>query len=270
MGIGDGGAPGSPVDALRALMARLRDPEDGCPWDAAQTFETVAPYTIEEAYETADAIARGDLVALRDELGDLLFQVVFHAELARERGAFDFDDVARAVVEKMRRRHPHVFGGRPGETDREALDGAWERRKADERAAAAAARPGTLDGVALALPALARAQKLQRRAARVGFDWPDPAPALAKVDEELGELRGALGRGADAGGVAEELGDLLFACVNAARHLGVDAEDALRACNRKFCERFAYVEARLAVDGRSPEESSLAEMDALWAEAKRR
>ena len=269
MGIGKG-APGSAVDALLALMTRLRDPEDGCPWDSVQTFETVAPCTIEEAYETADAIARGDLTALRDELGDLLFQVVFHAELARERGAFDFNDVARAVAEKMRRRHPHVFGDRVDETDPGVLNHAWERQKADERAARAGATPGALDGVALALPALARAQKLQRRAARVGFDWPDPAPVLDKIDEELGELRAALDRGPDAGEVAEELGDLLFACVNAARHLGTDAEDALRACNRKFAERFEYIEARLAADGRSPEDSSLAEMDALWAEAKRR
>lgn len=270
MGMGKDGAPGSAVAALLALMTRLRDPERGCPWDSVQTFETIAPYTIEEAYETADAIARGDLAALRDELGDLLFQVVFHAELARERGAFDFDDIARAVAEKMRRRHPHVFGDRAGRTDREALNRAWERQKADERAARAAARPGALDGVALALPALVRAQKLQRRAAQVGFDWPDPAPVLDKVAEELGELRDALDRGADSGDIAEELGDLLFACVNAARHLGTDAEDALRACNRKFVERFEYVEARLAADGRSPEDSSLAEMDALWAEAKRR
>ncbi len=265
-------SPAAAVAELLALMIRLRDRETGCPWDRVQTFATIAPYTIEEAYEVADAIAREDLTALRDELGDLLLQVVFHAEMARELGAFDFGDVARALIDKMRRRHPHVFGD-AAETDAAGVKLAWEARKAEERAADPARNDGAgsaLDGVALALPALARALKLQSRAARVGFDWPEIGPVLAKVAEELNELRRAVDRGRNPEETAEELGDLLFACVNVARHLGIDAETALGRCNEKFGARFRYIERRLADRGRTPEAASLEEMDALWTEAKRR
>ena len=266
---------GSGIEALLAVMTRLRDRRTGCPWDTAQTFETIAPYTIEEAYEVADAIERDEFGALRDELGDLLFQVVFHAEMASERGAFDFHDVARTITEKMHRRHPHVFGA-DKKADPDTLNRAWEQHKADERAAEAATGahigaqpPSALDGVALALPALMRAQKLQRRAARVGFDWPDLAPVLGKIDEELAEIREALTEGAAPEAVAEEIGDLLFACVNVARHLGVDAEVALRGCNAKFTRRFNHIESRLAEQHRTTEDASLEEMEDYWVEAKR-
>ena len=257
------------IVALLELMTRLRDPEAGCPWDKIQTFRTIAPYTIEEAYEVADAIDRDDLTALRDELGDLLLQVVFHAEMARERGAFDFDDVVRGITGKMHRRHPHVFG-RSTESDLGVLNRIWEQHKAGERAAVTddGTPPGTLDGVARALPALMRAQKLQRRAARVGFDWPEPGAALAKIDEELAEVREALARGAGAEETAGEIGDLLFACVNAARHLDIDAEAALRGCNEKFTRRFNHVEAGIAKDGKRVEDASLEEMEAFWIESK--
>ncbi len=252
-----------PIEALLRLMTRLRDRESGCPWDAVQTFATIAPYTIEEAYEVADAIARNDLAALEEELGDLLLQVVFHAEMAREAGAFDFHSVARGITGKMYRRHPHVFG--------DAKDGSdgWEAIKARERRAKAE-RASALDGVALALPALLRARKLQERAARVGFDWPDMAATLAKVDEELGELKEAIEDGGDGAAQAEEVGDLLFACVNVARRLGIDPEQALRDCNDKFVRRFNAVEDGLAKAGKAPEDSTLEEMDALWEAAKRR
>ena len=235
------------IDQLLDVMARLRDPVGGCPWDLEQSFETIAPYTIEEAYEVAEAIRQDDRAALRDELGDLLLQVVFHAQMAREDGSFDFDAVARGIAEKMIRRHPHVFAGEetdvrgssPGQTR------AWESQKAAERDARALAEgrtPSVLDGVALALPALLRAEKLQKRAARVGFDWPEAAPVFDKVLEEVAELREAAAKTDSATSadstVSEELGDLLFACVNLARHLGVEPEAALRAANAKFTARF--------------------------------
>jgi ATP diphosphatase len=262
----DGGAR-----RLVAIMARLRDPARGCPWDIEQDFASIAPYTIEEAYEVADAIARGDMAALRDELGDLLFQVVYHARMAEEAGAFAWDDVVGAISEKMIRRHPHVFGdeSRNKTADKQTAD--WERAKADERARAgkqAGERAGALAGVAVGLPALTRAVKLQNRAARVGFDWPDAGAVLDKIAEETAELVEAQGAG-DAGRVAEEYGDLMFVMANLARHLRVDPEAALRAANAKFTRRFEAIEAALAADGRTPAESDLAEMDALWDAAKR-
>ena len=267
----------SGIDRLLEVMARLRDPEGGCPWDLEQTFETIAPYTIEEAYEVAEAIRQGDREALRDELGDLLLQVVFHARMAQEDGSFDFDAVARGIAEKMIRRHPHVFGN--DETDARssatAQTRAWETQKAEERAAMAIAEgrtPSALDGVALALPALLRAEKLQKRAARVGFDWPAPEPVFDKVLEEVAELREAASPEASdqaASAVAGELGDLLFACVNLARHLGVDPEAALSAANAKFTARFHHVEAALTGSGRSADDVGLAELDRLWEDAKR-
>ena len=267
----------SGIDRLLEVMARLRDPEGGCPWDLEQTFETIAPYTIEEAYEVAEAIRQGDREALRDELGDLLLQVVFHARMAQEDGSFDFDAVARGIAEKMIRRHPHVFGN--DETDARssatAQTRAWETQKAEERAAMAIAEgrtPSALDGVALALPALLRAEKLQKRAARVGFDWPAPEPVFDKVLEEVAELREAASPEASdqaASAVAGELGDLLFACVNLARHLGVDPEAALSAANAKFTARFHHVEAALTGSGRCADDVGLAELDRLWEDAKR-
>ena len=261
------------TDRLLDVMARLRDPAGGCPWDLEQSFATIAPYTIEEAYEVAEAIRLGDMAALRDELGDLLLQVVFHAQMAREDGSFDFDAVTRGIAEKMIRRHPHVFGGEDSDArvSAPAQTRAWEAQKAAERDARARAEgrtPSVLDGVALALPALLRAEKLQKRAARVGFDWPDPAPVFDKVVEEVTELREAALAEPSNSAVAEELGDLLFACVNLARHLGVDPEAALRAANAKFTSRFHHVEAALAESGRSADEAGLAALDRLWEEAK--
>ncbi|MSO88632.1 MAG: nucleoside triphosphate pyrophosphohydrolase [Rhodospirillaceae bacterium] len=250
-------------------MVRLRDPTLGCPWDREQDFASIAPYTIEEAYEVADAIARGDLGALKEELGDLLFQVVFHARMAEEAGAFDFEAVAEAIADKMTRRHPHVFGtARIADADAQTV--AWESHKAAERHAKkpnSSPRPSVLDDVPLALPALLRAQKLQKRVARVGFDWKSVAPALDKVEEEIGELRQELA-GSSSEKLAEEIGDLLFACVNVARHAGADAEGALRAANAKFERRFHWIEAALAARGKTPEQSDLDEMEALWEEAK--
>ncbi len=265
------------IDRLLTIMTRLRDPVAGCPWDVEQTFETVAPYTIEEAYEVADAIGQGNMAALRDELGDLLLQVVFHAEIARERGAFDFQAVAEAIANKMIRRHPHVFGG-PAVADAETQTARWEDHKAAERAAEAAAAgtaPSALDGVIRGLPALTRALKLQRRAARVGFDWIETIDILDKIEEEIGELRHEL-RAAGTGGepgpahdrVADELGDLIFALVNLARRLKIDPEAALGGTNAKFDRRFRRIEALLAAAGRTPTEASLEEMEALWQEAK--
>lgn len=257
------------IDELLQVMARLRDPEQGCPWDCEQTFATIAPYTLEEAYEVADAIARADMAELRDELGDLLFQVVFHAQMAREAGHFDFDDVVRAIVDKMVRRHPHVFA------DVQVADAAeqtrrWEAQKAEERAARAQQQShSVLDGVAVALPALVRAEKLQKRAARVGFDWPDIQGPLDKVREEIDEVQAELAAAAPQDRVAGEIGDLLFAVVNLARHRGVDAETALRQASLKFERRFRHVEQSLQAAGRELTEATLAEMDALWEEAKR-
>ena len=260
----------TPIEALLRLMTRLRDRENGCPWDAVQTYATIAPYTIEEAYEVADAIARDDLSALEEELGDLLLQVVFHAEMAREAGAFDFDSVAHGITEKMYRRHPHVFGDAGKDSD---LRPAWEsikERERQDKAESKAGRTSALDGVALALPALLRARKLQERAARVGFDWPDLGSTVAKVDEELGELKQAIGDGSSEAELAEEMGDLLFACVNVARRLGIDPEEALRGCNGKFVRRFSHVEDGLSKTGKAPEDATLEEMDALWEDAKAR
>jgi ATP diphosphatase len=256
------------IERLLGIMAKLRDPEGGCPWDLEQSFETIAPYTIEEAYEVADAIERRDMAALKDELGDLLFQVVYHARMAEEDGEFTFPDVAKAISDKMIRRHPHVFG-EVSIADADAQTKAWEVQKAEERSNAGNA--SVLAGVARGLPALLRAYKLQARAARVGFDWPDAQGALDKLHEELGELAAEMDAGETAepsDALAEELGDVLFSAVNLARKLGIEPEDALRRGNRKFERRFGHIERRLAEDGRAPEETSLEEMEALWQEAK--
>ncbi|MEC9346159.1 MAG: nucleoside triphosphate pyrophosphohydrolase [Pseudomonadota bacterium] len=260
-----------PLERLLAVMARLRDPDGGCPWDLEQDFATIAPYTIEEAYEVADAIERGDMDDLKGELGDLLFQVVFHARMAEEAGYFGFHDVAAAIADKMIARHPHVFGAQDGIDSAGAQTRNWEAQKAAERAARAAAegrRPSALDGVALGLPALLRAEKIQKRAARVGFDWPEIGPVLAKVREEIDELEAELKDG-DRDRQADELGDVLFAVVNLARHLGIDPEAALRGTTAKFERRFHAVEAGLAAEGRRPEDATLEEMDAYWEAAKR-
>jgi ATP diphosphatase len=267
------------IEDLLRVMARLRDPENGCPWDREQTFASIAPYTIEEAYEVADAIARSDLDALKDELGDLLLQVVYHARMAEEDGRFAFGDVVDAITAKMIRRHPHVF---EDASLRGAFltGGTWERIKAEEKATrgyvARGLRDGAgslLDDVPLALPALTRAVKLQSRAAKVGFDWPSLAPVLAKAEEEIGELKAAIAdekreTGAPSEKVTEEFGDLLFVMANVARHLGVDPEGALRDANAKFVRRFRSIEAALRAEGRTPEDATLEEMDQLWDEAK--
>ena len=252
------------VKQLLSLMKRLRDPHSGCPWDRAQTYASIAPYTIEEAYEVADAIARGDQTALKQELGDLLFQVVFHAQLAQEEGAFNFADVAAAVTEKMIRRHPHVFG-ETRYADHTEQSHAWERLKAAERDTPA---DSVLDGVPPALPAMVRATKLQRKAAQVGFDWAAPMAVLEKIAEELTELRNELEAGATPTRLTEELGDVLFACVNLARHLAVEPESALRLANLKFERRFRRIETWLKAASRSFQQVGLAELDALWERAK--
>ena len=255
---------------LLDIMARLRDPEHGCPWDLEQSFATIAPYTIEEAYEVAEAAERGEPEALKDELGDLLLQVVFHARMAEEARQFAFNDVARGIADKMIRRHPHVFAEAQVE-GAAAQTVAWEAQKAEERRAraAAAGRPeSALDGVGLGLPALTRAEKLQKRAARVGFDWPSVAPVFDKIAEEIGELRTEIDRCAAPERVADELGDLLFAVVNLARRLEVDPEQALRNANRKFERRFRSIEERLAARGKPLPEASLDEMEAEWQRVK--
>jgi len=261
--------PAHPIDRLIAIMARLRDPDGGCPWDTQQNFATIAPYTIEEAYEVADAIERGDRDALRDELGDLLFQVVFHAQMAREEQAFDFADVVAAICDKMERRHPHVFGDADIRTEREQTR-AWEAQKAAERAAGGTEDDpaSALDGVALPLPALMRAEKLQKRAARVGFDWPEAAPVFDKIGEEIAEIRDAVAQGGDPGKLTDEVGDLLFACVNLARHLSIDPEVALRHGNAKFERRFRRIEASLRAEGKALEDCSLDELERHWLAAK--
>ncbi len=263
--------PREPMARLLAVMAWLRDRQHGCPWDIDQTFKTIAPYTIEEAYEVADAIERDDLPALKEELGDLLLQVVYHAQIATESQAFNFDDVATAIADKMVDRHPHVFAGAPIDTA-EAQTVSWEARKAAERAAKQSAEPaGALAGVARALPALLRAEKIQKRAARVGFDWKETAPVIDKIEEELGELRTELEAGTvNQTRLTDELGDVLFAVANLARHCKIDPEAALRATNDKFERRFSYVERRLADQGRKPASASLEEMEMLWQEAKTR
>jgi len=251
---------------LLTIMARLRNPQGGCPWDLEQNFATIAPYTIEEAYEVAEAIANGDMGELRDELGDLLLQVVFHAQMAAEAGHFTFDDVVQSISDKMIRRHPHVFA------DAEIKDAAaqtenWETIKAAERSKKKSDR--TLADVPAALPALMRAQKLQARAARMGFDWPDTRGVIAKIREELAEVEEALAAG-DAVHTEQELGDVLFAVTNLARFVGADAETALRGTNEKFTRRFAFIEDGLAAKGRTIADASLDEMEALWNEAKHR
>lgn len=256
----------SPIEKLLELMATLRDPDHGCPWDQQQNFATIAPYTIEEAYEVADAIERQDMAALRDELGDLLFQVAFHARMAEEAGHFDFDDVAAGISDKMRRRHPHVFGDDEQRAAGQAA-GSWERIKADERAGAA--DTSALAGVAKALPALKRAQKLGKRASVVGFDWPDRKGVRDKIREELGELEQAVGaRNRDE--IDEEFGDLLFAVVNLARHLDVDPEQALTAANVKFERRFREMERAITASGKMLTDLSLESLDQEWRAAKRR
>jgi ATP diphosphatase len=255
---------------LLAIMAKLRDPDGGCPWDLDQSFRTIVPHTIEEAYEVADAIEQGDMAGLKGELGDLLFQTVFYAQMAREAGTFSMADVIETLNAKMVKRHPHVFGDVEIADSAEQIH-AWERQKAEERAAAAAARgekPSALDGVTGGLPALTRAEKLQNRAARVGFEWPEPAQVLDKIAEETAEIRAALEQKAPKDSIAEELGDLLFVIVNLARHLEIDSETALRAANRKFERRFRRVEAILAARGQEPASSTLDEMEAAWVQAK--
>jgi ATP diphosphatase len=260
--------PSRDISRLIEIMAALRTPGTGCPWDLQQDFSTIAPYTIEEAYEVADAIARGDLGDLCGELGDLLLQVVFHARMAQEQGAFDFGDVVHGITGKLVRRHPHVFGDRRG-LSADQVKGLWDEIKAEEKAAkpGSDAHEGALAGVPVTLPALTRALKLQQKAGRVGFDWNDARAVLAKIREEADEIEADLtaGRHADAKG---EVGDLLFAVVNLARHLDADPEATLRAANRKFERRFASIERALAAHGRTPAQSTLAEMDALWNEAK--
>jgi nucleoside triphosphate diphosphatase len=262
--------PSRDLDRLLEIMAALRTPETGCPWDLAQNFSTIAPYTLEEAYEVADAIAREDLADLREELGDLLLQVVFHARMAEELRAFDFGDVVQAITEKLIRRHPHVFGDKRFDNPR-AVEGLWEQIKAQEKGEKAARKKpvgeeGALAGVPVALPALTRALKLQAKASKVGFDWNDPRAVLRKIREETDEIEAALDAApADA---AAEVGDLLFAAVNLARHLRADPEAVLRQTNQKFERRFASIERALAARGTSPADATLAEMDALWDEAK--
>jgi ATP diphosphatase len=264
------------ISRLIEIMAALRTPKTGCPWDLDQTFSTIAPYTIEEAYEVADAIGRKNMDDLRDELGDLLFQVVYHARMAEEVGAFDFGDVVEAVTAKMIRRHPHVFGDETARTA-DMVTGLWERIKAEEKAVQGKAVDGSLlDDVSVALPALTRAVKLQSKAAKVGFDWPSLAPVFAKLAEEIAEFEAvalpADPRGANnsenRGKIEEEFGDILFAMANVARHLKLDAEAALRSANAKFVRRFQHIEAKLAEMGSSPAQSTLEEMDALWDEVR--
>lgn len=268
-------SPSRDIAVLIEIMRRLRTPITGCPWDLEQTFATIAPYTLEEAYEVADAIARGDMADLREELGDLLLQVVYHAQMAEEQSAFDFGDVVEGITTKMIRRHPHVFGDEAARSAGVAK-GFWERAKAAEKAEKAGGEADAgqqeqagslLADVPLPLPALTRAVKLQRKAAAVGFDWPALEPVLTKVKEELAELEAAIATSKKAN-IEEELGDLLFVLANVARHLEVDPEAALRAANDKFVRRFHYVEQALAARGKRPAQSSLDEMDALWDEAK--
>ncbi len=255
-----------PMAELLGVMAALRDPKSGCPWDIEQDFASIAPYTIEEAYEVAGAIEDADWPALKEELGDLLLQVVFHARMAEERGLFDFADVARGIAAKMVSRHPHVFAGLAGIDSAAAQTTAWEEHKARERAA----KPGgLLDDVPRALPALLRALKLQKRAASVGFDWDSAPKVVEKIAEEAAEIAEAQAAGASAAKLEEEVGDLLFAAANLARHLKVDPESALRAANEKFARRFRYIEQTLAARGSSPAKASLDEMEAIWQAAKK-
>lgn len=256
---------GEDVGALLDVMRALRDPDTGCPWDVEQTFETIVRYTIEEAYEVAGAIEHGDMEELRDELGDLLLQVVFHARMAEELGHFNFQDVTKAIVDKMVRRHPHVFGS--DEQRRTGMSqGEWERIKAAERVEKK--KHATLDDVPNALPALMRAEKLQKRAARVGFDWPEVSPVFDKISEELVELNGAL-EDNNRDNIHQEMGDILFSCVNLARHLGVDPEAALRDSNDKFLDRFHKVENAVKEEGAEFKDKSLEELDEIWVRIKK-
>ncbi|MSR15055.1 MAG: nucleoside triphosphate pyrophosphohydrolase [Gammaproteobacteria bacterium] len=260
----------APIVELLELMKRLRDPLTGCPWDREQTLESLVPHTVEEAFEVADVIERGELKELPGELGDLLFQVVFYAQIANEQGLFDFDDVIKAISHKLRTRHPHVF---EAETfaDVTALAARWEQFKAHERQARAQGnRSSELDDVPRTLPPLSRAAKLQKRAARVGFDWASIMPIFDKIEEELIELRQAVAENLSLAEIRSEVGDLLFAVVNAARHLGVDSESAVRGANQKFERRFRFIEESLAAQGRTPEGTDLVELDALWDLAKAR
>ncbi|MBP7335759.1 nucleoside triphosphate pyrophosphohydrolase [Niveispirillum sp.] len=257
---------------LLEIMAKLRDPQGGCPWDLEQDFATIAPHTIEEAYEVADAILSGDMMAVKDELGDLLFQTVFYAQMGKERGLFDFDAIAGHIADKMIRRHPHVFGEVSVNTADDQVKH-WEELKARERAEKAAASgipPSALDGITPGLPALTRAVKLQKRAARVGFDWTRADEILDKIEEEIGELRAEIKAATmEKARVQDELGDLLFALVNLARRLDIDPETALRGTNHKFDRRFRFVEQNLEAQGKKPETSTLEEMESLWVEAKK-
>ena len=263
----------SDISRLLEIMAALRTPGTGCPWDLQQDFASIAPYTIEEAYEVADAIARGDLADLREELGDLLLQVIFHARMAQEQGAFAFADVVATLTDKLVRRHPHVFGEAQGLTP-SAVEGLWERIKSQEHKEKRKERPGrdeggesAVAGVPVTLPALTRALKLQIKAARVGFDWNDPLAVLAKIAEEADEIEAEIAKG-DRTAAQAEVGDLLFAVVNLARHLGIDPETALRGSNQKFERRFAAIERVLAARGKAPAQATLTEMEELWAAAK--
>jgi len=255
-----------PIDKLLALMARLRDPHNGCPWDIKQNFSTIAPYTVEEAYEVADAIERKDMRALQEELGDLLLQVVFHAQMAKEANVFDFDAVANSIIEKLEKRHPHMFGNAEIKTA-EDQKAAWEELKSQERKQSQ--KQSTLDGIAATLPALLRSVKLQARAAQVGFDWPSLEPVFDKLEEELQELREEIHHNISQERLMDEFGDVLFVCANIARHLEIDPELALRHANAKFERRFKGIEALLKEQGKTPEQSSLDEMDKLWDEVKR-
>ncbi|UPK31582.1 nucleoside triphosphate pyrophosphohydrolase [Bradyrhizobium sp. 186] len=266
--------PSRDISRLIEIMAALRTPVTGCPWDLEQNFATIAPYTIEEAHEVVDAIDRGDLDDLREELGDLLLQVVFHAQMAEEQNAFAFGDVVEAITRKMIRRHPHVFADKDGNLASSHVKEVWDRIKAEEKAERAARRPpeqtshkSLLSGVKAGQPALTRAMELQRKASTVGFDWNDPRAVLQKIREEADEIEAALDRN-DKQELEEETGDLLFAVVNLARHIDADPESALRATNAKFERRFAFIERALEAQGRTLEQASLAEMDALWNAAK--
>lgn len=268
--------PSRDIGRLIEIMAALRTPVTGCPWDLEQTFQSIAPFTIEEAYEVADAIQRGDPIDLREELGDLLLQVVYHAQMAEEEGTFSFGDVVEGITAKLIRRHPHVFGN-ARDLSPDEVKKVWDTIKRQEKAERHAARsaaglpepsPSVLDGVPLAMPALTRADKLTRKAAKVGFDWTQTDEVIAKIEEELGEVKAAIAEGArDA--VQDEIGDLLFAVANLARHAGIDPEQALAGTNAKFERRFRHVESALAGSGRTPGEASLEEMEAHWSEAKR-
>lgn len=263
----------NPMERLLAVMERLRDPDGGCPWDIEQTFETIAPYTIEEAYEVADAIAEGDMDQLRDELGDLLLQVVYHAQIGREQNAFDFNDIATAIAEKMILRHPHVFADvNIADAGQQSI--AWEEQKARERAEKTAGSGNSdephsaLAGIARNLPALTRAHKLQSRAARVGFDWPDAEPVFNKIDEELAEVREEISNGGGREKLAGEVGDVLFAVINMARHLGIEPEDALRKTNRKFERRFKAMEELSKENDEEFSDLSLERQEELWVKVK--